>query len=109
MSYLTNYSRQTHDLVSPFPVFSAYLLPLIATLFSLAHSRLCHHSFSEAAIRDFLGPSRTLAKKCPASGCTRKICLNDLQPDKSLEKRVKAAEKRMQRHEEDSDGDEVIE
>jgi E3 SUMO-protein ligase NSE2 len=35
--------------------------------------------------------------------------LNDLQPDKNLEKRVKAAARRMQRQEEDSDGDEVIE
>jgi hypothetical protein len=35
--------------------------------------------------------------------------LNDLQPDKILEKRVRAAERRMQRQERDSDGDEVIE
>jgi SUMO ligase MMS21 Smc5/6 complex component len=105
MSYFVNHPRQTHDFVS-------FSLPRVSSdpcRQPLPYSRLCHHSFSESAIRDFLGPNRNLPKKCPASGCTRKICWDDLQPDKSLEKRVKAAGRRMQRQEEDSDGDEVVE
>lgn len=48
-------------------------------------------------------------KRCPASGCTKEICLGDLELNKLLERRVKAAERRIRRQEDDSGDDEVIE
>jgi len=89
-----------------------YKCPISLTiLINPLTSKVCGHSFSAGAIRDFLGNNRTRKQKCPASGCTRQICLEDLEPDKVLEKRVKAAERRLQRQERDegSDGGEVVE
>ncbi|PCH40098.1 hypothetical protein WOLCODRAFT_98254, partial [Wolfiporia cocos MD-104 SS10] len=51
------------------------LMPIVDPL----TSEPCGHSFSAAAIREFLGPHRIAKKKCPASGCNKYICLNDLK------------------------------
>jgi len=72
-------------------------------------STVCQHSFSAGAIKQVLGPNRFTKKKCPASGCNQMICLNDLKPNKELERRVKAYQRRAQRREEDLDVDEIVE
>ncbi|KAH9969715.1 hypothetical protein BC827DRAFT_1162230 [Russula dissimulans] len=72
-------------------------------------STVCQHSFSAAAIRQMLGPNRFTKKKCPASGCNQMICLNDLKPNKELERRVKAYQRRAKRREEEQDAEEVVE
>lgn len=56
-----------------------------------------------------LGANRFTKKKCPASGCNQMICLNDLKPDKELERKVKANQRRAQRREEDQDAEEIVE
>ena len=72
--------------------------------------KLCGHSYSAEAIREYLGPSRTRYKDCPATGCRKQICLNDLEVDKDLARRAKEAARRERAREEDSDDDgEVIE
>ena len=70
---------------------------------------ICQHSFSAAAIKQMLGPNRFTKKKCPASGCNQMICLNDLKPNKELERRVKAYQRREQRREEEQDAEEIVE
>ena len=90
MSHLIDNPRQTSYVVSPAP--SSFVFLLFAHFHSFS-SKVCGHSFSSSAIRDFLGPNHTRKQKCPASGCTRQICFNDLEPDNKLEKRVKAAGK----------------
>ncbi|KAH9065321.1 hypothetical protein EDB87DRAFT_1555887 [Lactarius vividus] len=72
-------------------------------------SSICQHSFSAQAIRQMLGPNRFTKKKCPASGCNQMICLNDLEPNKELERKVKAYQRRAQRREEDQDAEEIVE
>jgi len=81
------------------------LTPLVDPL----TSAICQHSFSAGAIRQVLGPNRFTKKKCPASGCNQMICLNDLKPNKELERRVKAYQRRAQRREEDQDAEEIVE
>ena len=72
--------------------------------------KLCGHSYSAEAIREYLGPNRTRYKDCPATGCRKQICLNDLEVDKDLARRAKEAARRERAREEDSDDDgEVIE
>lgn len=56
-----------------------------------------------------LGSNKHTKKTCPASGCRQMICRNDLKPNKDLERKVKNAQRRAQRREEDSDAEEVIE
>jgi hypothetical protein len=56
-----------------------------------------------------LGPNRFTKKRCPASGCNQMICLNDLKPNKELERKVKANQRRAQRREEDQDAEEIVE
>ena len=70
---------------------------------------ICQHSFSAEAIRQVLGPNRFTKKKCPVSGCNQMICLNDLKPNKELERRVKASQRRAQRREEEHDVEEIVE
>lgn len=70
---------------------------------------VCQHTFSAAAIGQVLGPNRFTKKKCPASGCNQMICLNDLKPNKELERRVKAYQRRAQRREEEHDAEEIVE
>jgi SUMO ligase MMS21 Smc5/6 complex component len=81
------------------------LTPLVDPQTSL----VCQHTFSAAAIQQVLGPNRFTKKKCPASGCNQMICLNDLKPNKELERRVKAYQRRAQRREEDHDAEEIVE
>lgn len=69
---------------------------------------MCGHSFSAAAIREYLGPNKHIKKKCPASGCNQMFCQNDLKVDKELEKKAKNAARRERMREDDSDG-EVVE
>jgi len=68
-------------------------------------SSVCGHSFSATAIRDYLGTSRVTKKKCPASGCNKWFSQSDLKSNKDLEKRVKAAARRLRAQEEDDDDD----
>ncbi|RPD62427.1 hypothetical protein L226DRAFT_611006 [Lentinus tigrinus ALCF2SS1-7] len=88
-----------------------YKCPLTLTiLVDPLTSKECGHSYSAAAIRAYLGPSRTRYKDCPATGCRKQICLNDLEEDKVLARRAKEAARRERAREEDSDDDgEVIE
>ncbi|KAI0260215.1 hypothetical protein BC834DRAFT_556285 [Gloeopeniophorella convolvens] len=72
-------------------------------------SSICQHSFSAAAIRQMLGPNRYTKKICPASGCNQMICINDLRPDKDLERRVKAYQRRARQREEDPEAEEIVE
>ncbi|KAI0304329.1 hypothetical protein B0F90DRAFT_1666848 [Multifurca ochricompacta] len=72
-------------------------------------STICQHTFSAEAIKQVLGLNRFTKKKCPASGCNQMICLNDLKPNKELERRVKAHERRARRREEDHDVEEIVE
>ena len=72
-------------------------------------SKICGHSFSEQAIREFIKDGRGQKLMCPASGCNKPISMGDLDYDKALEKKAKLAERRAQRQHENSDDDEVIE
>ncbi|KAG6376960.1 hypothetical protein JVT61DRAFT_995 [Boletus reticuloceps] len=72
-------------------------------------STLCGHSYSRAAIQEFLRAGRT-GQLCPASGCNKRITMDNLRVDKELEKRIKIAMRRQrQREESEEDDDEVIE
>lgn len=71
-------------------------------------SSVCGHSFSAAAIREYLGPNKFTKKGCPSSGCNQAFSQNDLKVDKELGKKVKDAARRERMREDDSDG-EVIE
>ncbi|KZT23387.1 hypothetical protein NEOLEDRAFT_1096035 [Neolentinus lepideus HHB14362 ss-1] len=84
-----------------------YKCPLTLTiLVNPLTAKACHHSFSAVAIREYLkaGP-----KTCPAAGCNQHISIKDLEEDKDLERRAKAAARREARREEDSDDEEVVE
>ncbi|KAG8214475.1 hypothetical protein J3R82DRAFT_9528 [Butyriboletus roseoflavus] len=74
-------------------------------------STVCGHSYSRAAIQEFLKWAGRVGKSCPASGCNKQITMDDLKVDKELEKRVKIAARRQQRQQEESqeDEDEVVE
>ncbi|KAF9220964.1 hypothetical protein BS17DRAFT_786274 [Gyrodon lividus] len=72
-------------------------------------SQVCGHAYSAAAIQDYLRRAGGDGKPCPASGCNKRITMDQLQADKDLEKRVKIVARRQQRLEEDSDNEEVIE
>ncbi|KAI0056566.1 hypothetical protein BV25DRAFT_1565135 [Artomyces pyxidatus] len=69
----------------------------------------CGHSFSAEAITQMLGPNRATKKTCPAAGCNRMICLNDCKPDKDLERKVKAYDRRARRREDEMEAEEIIE
>ncbi|RDX53325.1 hypothetical protein OH76DRAFT_1399223 [Lentinus brumalis] len=88
-----------------------YKCPLTLTILDdPLTSKQCGHSYSAFAIKEYLGPNRTKSKECPATGCHKLICLNDLQEDKDLARRAKEAARRERAREEDSDDDgEVIE
>ena len=75
------------------------------------NSKTCGHSYSRAAIQDFLKMAGRNGKACPASGCNKRITMDDLKVDKELEKRIKIVARRQRRQEEESeeDDDEVIE
>ncbi|KAG6336055.1 hypothetical protein ID866_3028 [Astraeus odoratus] len=87
-----------------------YKCPLtLTTLVNPMTSKICGHSFSEAAIREFLKNPKAGGTPCPAAGCTKRLTMAVIQPDKDLEKKVKIAARKRQRQEEDSDDGEVIE
>lgn len=71
-------------------------------------SSICGHSFSAAAIREYLGGNKFAKKTCPASGCNKMFCQDDLKVDKELGKKAKDAARRERMREEDSD-EEVVE
>ncbi|KAF7982922.1 hypothetical protein HWV62_25204 [Athelia sp. TMB] len=91
-------------------VTQLYTCPLSLTkLIKPMTSKICGHSFSEQAIREFMKDGRGQKLVCPASGCNKPISMGDLEYDKALEKKAKLAERRAQRQHENSDDDEVIE
>lgn len=71
----------------------------------------CGHSFSAAAIQEYLGSNPTTRKKCPTSGCNVVLAMKDLKPNKELAKKAREAARRerMREEERDDDNDEVIE
>ena len=75
----------------------------------ILHSKLCGHSYSAAAIREYLG--RGGRKQCPATGCNKMLALSDLDVDDELARRAKEAARRERARESDDDDDdgEVIE
>ncbi|KAF9649385.1 hypothetical protein BDM02DRAFT_1844775 [Thelephora ganbajun] len=68
-------------------------------------SKICNHSFSGAAIREFLSRG---VKRCPATGCNERLTLADLKEDKSLERKVKEHARRAAMRAEDEDVDTEI-
>ncbi|KAH9179339.1 hypothetical protein EDB89DRAFT_796281 [Lactarius sanguifluus] len=97
-------------LVDPQTSWDHLAMPSIIWSLNIFPSRsICQHSFSAQAIRQMLGPNRFTKKKCPASGCNQMICLNDLESNKELERKVKAYQRRAQRREEDQDAEEIVE
>ena len=75
----------------------------------MPYSKLCGHSYSAEAIREYLKSSHNRARECPATGCRKQITLNDLQEDKELARRAKEAARRERAREHDSDDGELIE
>lgn len=68
---------------------------------------VCGHSFSAAAIKStFRSPSAL--NKCPAAGCAKSFRLIDCKPNKDLAKKVKAHKRRIEREQENSDAEEVL-
>ncbi|KAI0632124.1 hypothetical protein C8Q77DRAFT_902243 [Trametes polyzona] len=87
-----------------------YKCPLTLTiLVDPLTSRVCGHSYSAAAIREYLGSSRNMKKECPATGCKKEISLAVLESNKELAKRAREAARRERAREEDSGDEEVIE
>jgi len=83
-----------------------YTCPLSLTVMvNPLTSEVCQHSFSENAIKEYLGSNRSVKKKCPAAGCSKLFGLSDLKPDKELERRVKAYDRRARRREAEADSD----
>ncbi|KAN0087448.1 hypothetical protein V8E55_006069 [Tylopilus felleus] len=83
------------------------------TLVVLEHpmtSTICGHSYSRAAIQEYMKKAGRTGVSCPASGCNERITMDHLKLDKELEKRVKIATRRQRQQEESEDDvDEVIE
>lgn len=67
--------------------------------------KVCKHSFSGAAIREYLSRG---VKKCPATGCNKRITLADLKEDRALERKVKEHARRAAMRAEDEDVDAEI-
>ena len=60
----------------------------------------CPHSFSKDAIMGMFTQNRgALSVKCPATGCSASLTKSDLKPNKELEARAKAYERRMREKE----------
>ncbi|KAM0788874.1 hypothetical protein ACM66B_002958 [Microbotryomycetes sp. NB124-2] len=55
-------------------------------------SKKCPHSFSGAAIRDYL---KRGSQACPVAGCDKFLSLTDIEQDKGLDRRVKAHQQRI--------------
>ena len=88
----------------------AYSLPCterVTKLFIL--DRFVNTPFPQPAIRQVLGPNRFTKRNVQRLASNQMICLNDLKPNKELERRVKAHQRRAQRREEDHDAEEIVE
>ncbi|KAH7885351.1 hypothetical protein F5I97DRAFT_1884716 [Phlebopus sp. FC_14] len=86
-----------------------YKCPItLVTLTNPVTSSVCGHSYSAAAIQDYLRGADTGGRPCPAAGCNKRLTMTLVAPDKDLEKRVKIALRRRQQ-DEDSDEGEVVE
>ncbi|KAI6122486.1 hypothetical protein EDD16DRAFT_1691819 [Pisolithus croceorrhizus] len=87
-----------------------YKCPItLTTLVNPMTSKVCGHSFSGAAIQEYLQKAREDGIACPAAGCKKRLTMAMLRPDKDLEKKIKIAARQRQRRAEDSDDGEVIE
>lgn len=69
--------------------------------------RVCKHSFSKAAIREYL--SNVARKQCPTSGCNQFLGLGDLYDDKALKRKVQEASRRERMRESDDEDGDVVE
>ncbi|RDB17908.1 E3 SUMO-protein ligase nse2 [Hypsizygus marmoreus] len=88
-------------------VSQVYTCPItLVALEKPVTSSVCGHSFSSNAILQSFQGSPTV--KCPTSGCTKRFSRSDLKPNKELEKKVKAWQRRAQRAAENSDAEEII-
>ncbi|KAI6044813.1 hypothetical protein EDC04DRAFT_264366 [Pisolithus marmoratus] len=87
-----------------------YKCPItLTTLVNPMTSKVCGHSFSGAAIQEYLQKARADGIACPAAGCKKRLTMAVLRLDKDLEKKIKIAARQRQRQAEDSDDGEVIE
>ncbi|KAI5122435.1 hypothetical protein M0805_008748 [Coniferiporia weirii] len=83
-----------------------YTCPItLTTLKEPITSQICKHSFSKNAIMDYFGGNRSTRKRCPAAGCNKLIGITDFQPDKELEKKVKAYERRERQRRAEKEGE----
>lgn len=87
-----------------------YKCPItLTTLVNPMTSKVCGHSFSGAAIQEYLQKARADGIACPAAGCKKRLTMAMLRSDKDLEKKIKIAARQRQRRAEDSDDGEVVE
>ncbi|KZS90497.1 hypothetical protein SISNIDRAFT_488374 [Sistotremastrum niveocremeum HHB9708] len=78
-----------------------YKCPLTLTLLvEPMTSKKCKHSFSKAAILEYLGRG---TKRCPAAGCNKELRAVDLEEDEDLARRTKEAAKREERRREEEE------
>lgn len=68
--------------------------------------RVCKHSFSAIAIKEYLHGKTSVV--CPASGCNKRLTINDLKEDPELAKQAKEAARRERMREDDSDEDDGV-
>ncbi|KAI8322242.1 hypothetical protein GQ54DRAFT_239128, partial [Martensiomyces pterosporus] len=65
-----------------------YKCPITATwLMDPVTSKICHHSFSREAILDYLRAHHGSCT-CPVGGCAQTIRIQDIVPDKILERKL---------------------
>ena len=69
--------------------------------------KVCQHSYSKAAIWDYLGMDANKYAKKPCPSCNKMICKDDFFFNKDLEAKVKR-QRRMEQRDEDSDEAEEI-
>ncbi|KAL1713012.1 hypothetical protein EV715DRAFT_212543 [Schizophyllum commune] len=94
-------------------VSQTFTCPLTLGVLKDPHtSKLCGHSYSGAAIKDYFNSGRKGERKqCPAAGCSTQLARADVEEDAALARRVKLWERRQKRAQEkaDEDVDEVVE
>ena len=101
----------TYDLGRPAYIvcLRRYCRIAVTSLLFSAYSKVCGHSFSGKAIKDYLGNSRIARKVCPTAGCNKVISLADLQEDKDLKRKAENAARRERMREEEDEDDDVVE
>jgi len=78
----------------------------LSTLIITNFRQVCKHSYSRTSIVEYLARG---VKRCPATGCNKKITMGDLKEDKALARKVKEHARREAMRAEDEDVDaEVI-